>query len=1194
MKKILLFPTVLLLSVISFSLLSAQQSDKLGLAYDFINKEYGLDKKAIGDLKIKSSYRTQKNGVEHVVFTQTYNGIEIFGTSINMAFLADGSISSGKHRLTILDGMSFTNSNPVFSAPQSIGIVAKDLGITSRSIPVLKRTTDAGVTIYSKEDISLQDIAAEKGYMYLNGEYRLTWKLQIESAKKGELYNSYVDATSGIVLNNDVLTLHCSFEDGYISHEAGCNDHISTELKTLHMAPPSGAAGQYRVLPLSVESPSHGSFELLTGMDDPIASPFGWHDTDGITGNEYTYTRGNNVHAFLDRNWDYASDLDVDGGANLIFDFPFNSTTEPTANQNAALTNLFFWNNIMHDFAFKYGFDEFAGNFQSLNYGALGFNEDYVEAHAQFGDNDPTACGVQANGDTPCLNNADFSTPTDGFNGRMRMFTWDNNNSNKFLDVIEPLEYAGKILTGLAEFGPDITTTAVTGLVVIADDGSSSPTHACNTLNEQANINGKIVLIDRGLCDFSEKVFNAQEGGAIGAIICNFDETVIAMGNGAMAGEVTIPSVFISNGDCARIRLAASNGLKVSLVAPVAEGGPARRDGSLDNGIIAHEYGHGISTRLTGGPSNSGCLSGGINGAGEESSGMGEGWSDFFALVTTVRSGDTGEKRRGIGTYVNKETTDGRGIRSYPYSTDMSINAHTYDDILFESVPHGVGSVWSAMLWDLYWAMSDAYGWDPDLYNGTGGNNKAIQLVMDGLKLQPCHPGFIDARDAILQADQINNNGVNECLIWEVFARRGLGYDAIGGDPHSRSDGIQSFNSLPSCVKELKLTKTMTPEIIAGDQIEVVLHAVNHKGTQLTNVFLEDPIPAGTSYVAGSANIEPTAGNSLVWTLNDVAPGEEITITYLLETDQQKNSIRLNYDDIEGDAFARWEVYYDEEKTIDNFWTQQDILVHSGISAWTVGDVETESEHYLENYEAYEISGDQPVYRFYHYYNTEAGADGGFLEISTNDGNSWTSLEDKIFRNGYPRRLQYTTFAIPNLHAYSGLSNPELVMEPVYIDLSDYVGEEVFIRYRFGTDENTSGDGWFVDDVEIMDAIIYNSMACITSDQTDAVCADAPERGTIVDSQIMIATEEEDANAPLSLHPNPANDFVEITMSSSTNEEASVNVFDLTGQLIYSGKWNLHEGANQHVILVGRFTSGMYVINVKSENASFSKKFIRQ
>jgi hypothetical protein len=184
---------------------------------------------------------------------------------------------------------------------------------------------------------------------------------------------------------------------------------------------------------------------------------------------------------------------------------------------------------------------------------------------------------------------------------------------------------------------------------------------------------GKVALIERGLCDFSLKVYNAQQAGAIGAIICNFEDAILAMGGADHAGDVTIPSVLISNQDCNRIRLSAGTGLIASFIAPNS-GGPTKRDGSLDAGIVAHEYGHGVSNRLTGGPGASGCLNGNAQNAAEEANGMGEGWSDFFALITTVKPGDTGDKRRGIGTYAIKENTNGKGIRTFPYCTDMSVN----------------------------------------------------------------------------------------------------------------------------------------------------------------------------------------------------------------------------------------------------------------------------------------------------------------------------------------------------------------------------------------------------------------------------------------------------------------------------------------------------------------------------------------
>jgi len=97
------------------------------------------------------------------------------------------------------------------------------------------------------------------------------------------------------------------------------------------------------------------------------------------------------------------------------------------------------------------------------------------------------------------------------------------------------------------------------------------------------------------------------------------------------------------------------------------------------------------------------------------------------------------------------------------------------------------------MLWDLTWAYIDKYGFDADLYNGTGGNNRVMQLVTDGLKLQPCGTGFVEGRDALLAADVALTGGEDACLIWEVFAARGLGVGASQGSANSRSDQIESF-----------------------------------------------------------------------------------------------------------------------------------------------------------------------------------------------------------------------------------------------------------------------------------------------------------------------------------------------------------------------------------------------------------------
>jgi extracellular elastinolytic metalloproteinase len=224
------------------------------------------------------------------------------------------------------------------------------------------------------------------------------------------------------------------------------------------------------------------------------------------------------------------------------------------------------------------------------------------------------------------------------------------------------------------------------------------------------------------------------------------------------------------------------------------------RDGDVDAGVIAHEYGHGISNRLVGGPSNVDCLR-------THDERQGEGWSDWWSYALTMRPGDDGETPRGIGNYVvyYDQGRQGPGIRITPYSTDMDVNPTTYDTIRTAAEPHGVGYVWATYLWDLYWALVDAHGFNPNPYESwdTGGNNLALQLVVDGMKMAVCQPGFVDARDAIIAADAaLTGDGVrgeNFCLIWEVFARRGLGVDADQGDPASKVDGTEGYEVPTSC-----------------------------------------------------------------------------------------------------------------------------------------------------------------------------------------------------------------------------------------------------------------------------------------------------------------------------------------------------------------------------------------------------------
>lgn len=212
------------------------------------------------------------------------------------------------------------------------------------------------------------------------------------------------------------------------------------------------------------------------------------------------------------------------------------------------------------------------------------------------------------------------------------------------------------------------------------------------------------------------------------------------------------------------------------------------RDGALDHGIVVHELIHGLTNRLVGGPGNASCLSNPEQG--------GEGWSDWYALLFTMTDEDTAVEGRGLGTYLLGQPPDGPGIRPAPYSTDFAINDATYGDTQTAVVPHGVGFIWASVLWEVTWALIDAHGFDPDLLNPTGsaGNLVALNLVTEGLKLQPCAPGFVDARDAILVADDVLYGGAHTEILWAAFARRGLGFSADQGSATSNADNVEAFD----------------------------------------------------------------------------------------------------------------------------------------------------------------------------------------------------------------------------------------------------------------------------------------------------------------------------------------------------------------------------------------------------------------
>ena len=1147
--------------------------------------ERSLQKSDVEQLQVQDVHFSKPSGLTYVYFVQTVHGIEVAGGLCHVVLDANGKVFRVSNQLVPAAQQKALVTQPGLQAGEAVVKAAEHLRLPDeeaglpKGYPQIIAKKSKYEFEYAHAAWSKHPITARLVYLPVKaaGEegqsLQLCWKVEMLPPGSSDHWVFFVDALSGDILAQHNRTVYCANPANVLAPVSTCVE----EEESVALLPPSPSTdgAVYNVFALPVESPAHGDRSLLVDPADADASPYGWHDTDGQDGAEFTYTRGNNVHAFWDGNADGSADFNTDGGADLQFDFPYDPAQEPAEYKDASITNLFAAINTYHDIMWHYGFDEEGGAFQQTNYSGASGAGDGVIARGSYGSDDPEA--------NSALNNANFSTPPDGGSGVMNMFLWSS--GNRLVEVTEPASIAGLYSTGVAQYGPDPLTVNVTGQVVAVEDPTYAPfiTDGCETPFVNADeLDGKIALIDRGGCYFELKTANAEEAGAIAVIICNFEEGTIGMAGVPDIPDPNIPTVMLDAPDCAILRQALDDGLFVTIGQPT-NSGPVYLTSDLDNGIIIHENTHGLSNRLTGGRFNTDCLFNGEQ--------MGEGWSDFYAIALTVQPGDTPEKRRGVGTYVIRQNTDGKGIRAYPYSTDMEINPLTYSDIVAASVPHGVGTVWCSMLWDLYWAMSDEYGWDPDIYNGTGGNNMAIQLVTEAMKMQNCSPGFVDGRDAILAADYALYGGANQCLIWEVFARRGLGYYADQGSANDNKDGVEDFTVLPTCIAELKIEKSATELIEAGDEIDYTLHIINHRDADLTGVTVTDVLADGLTYVAGSGSIEPVVnGNTLVFEIGDMAYLDEVTITYKALSSPDLYSLQQFYDDFEGSTIGVWAgTTIGPEAT--NLWGITNADAYSGSKSFFVEDISSESQQVLQMLQEQTISGAQPVLRFYHRYQTEAGVDGGYLQVSTDFGATWQAIPaDKMFKNPYNGPIDYSTFVIPFLDAFWGNSGGWI---PTYVDMSEYQDQDVFLRFAFGTNEAEGGLGWFVDDVEFMDMFNYNSEACVTSDQGDMACAMAPGKGTIVESQLSTPTKEvSEEAAQVRIFPNPATDHLNIQVDMAEAGNLHYRILTTDGKLMLEGDKLLPAGRSAWSLPFGKWERGLYLLELQTDAWSVSRKLV--
>ncbi|MEX1202723.1 MAG: M36 family metallopeptidase [Ferruginibacter sp.] len=928
MKKILLFFVSVLFVSGSFSQ-NIDAATALKIVANHASK-IGLSNTDLQNVVISDAYVNKVAGTQMIYLQQRFKGIPVYNQIQTLAFKNEQLVSNAGTRISNLESRTGgASSSASITAEIAIRTALADKKISSNSALFSTKMGETQRYNFGKLDVTHENVTAELVWMPLNEgkSVKLAWQVFFAPTNSSDYWLLSVDAEKNEVIHELNLTVFCNFDHiNNHSHDASCEqkskDQVASQFfnntvaaANTQVSPFIVNGATYRVIPYPAESPNHtgGAPELRTNpwtLAPGNATSLKWH-SDGP--NDFTYTRGNNVWSYHDRNNQNSADQNRSAQSTtspdpLTFNFVPDFTvtpiqTAPIENQQFNITNLFYWNNIIHDLMYQYGLDEVSGNFQANNQGRGGVGNDAVRAEAQDG------------GGT---NNANFATPVDGGSGRMQMYLWN---------------------------------------------------------------------------------------------------------------------------------------------------GTPQKDGDVDNGIIVHEFGHGISNRLAGGPSQAGCVSNAEH--------MGEGWSDYYGLMATqdwanslLTDGFT--KPRGIGTYAANQPPTGLGIRSQRYCTNFAVNNRTYSaNIPGAGQQHSRGEIWCATLWDMTWNIINQVGSiNPDLFNstGVGGNGIAMKLVTEGLRLQPCNSGFIDSRNAILQADQILYNGAYRCAIMTAFARRGMGFDAVQGSGNATNDQIPGFSTVESI---LQLTQSVTQQL---EGLNITYTNVVSAGTcsGLANYLLTDTLPSNVTYVSGGTY---NSANRVVSFPVNLAAGQSQSFVFTIQVNSGSwfPSVDLINEIV---PIATIPAAWTTSSINNTNFTVSQAQSQSAPNAFFGINASIATDYSLATTNNVTLGATPPVLSFWHNFNTEDGWDGGLVEISTNNGTSWADLGSLMTQNGYNGSMGTgSNNPLGGRAAFTGNSNGFIKTS---ISLLPYANQNARFRFRVGSDDNTANVGWYIDDILLQSRPLVN------------------------------------------------------------------------------------------------------------------------
>jgi len=1031
--------------------------------------------------RVSDAYYSSQSGVLLVYLQQTYKGIDVHNAIKVLAFKGDKLVSSeGAIIPKIQVRVNNSEGIPAQRPENAVNAAAKHLNLPAAvSAKPSKYNPGDKEVEFGDLGISTENIKVKLLWMPVNDGQRLvlTWQVQIQPNKTNDHWLVRIDANTGAFVNKANLTVTCNWKNPAHKHTADCyeekiynGDDTPPEIKTFK-DPATINSAKYRVIPFPVEAPSFpgGTPTLVTNpwLLAPAGSPattLKWNDNGTSS---FAISRGNNVYAQEDHD---ANDNTIGQSAksktsvpDLDFDYTpnFNGEPQDSLNLGFSLTNLFYWSNIMHDLSYQYGFDEVSGNFQQSNQGRGGLGNDYVIADGQ---------------DATGLDNSNFATPPDGQNPRMQMYLFDFDQSKDFL-VNSPASDAGYKVAVEGQLSTNnalATKGPVTANAVLYKDISGSDS-ACNTAANAAALKGNIALIWRGDCDFVVKIKNAQLAGAKGVIMVNNTPGAGAIIMGGTDNTITIPAVMISYEDGTTIKNLLGHNTTVNVTLKIH-----LMDGSLDAGVMCHEYTHGISNRLTGGPAETECL--------ENAEQMGEGWSDYYAIMATTdwtkAALTDGAKARPIGTYVvNEQPTDG-GIREYPYSTNMTTDPWTYKMLATETdggEVHLIGEIWCTALWEMTWGIIQQDGViNKNLFEatGAGGNSVALRLITEAMKLQRCGPGFIDGRNAILKADTLLYGGKYSCTIWKAFAKRGMGLNASEGSANSYTDQVADFTVPANAI----ITKHVDKDSV--DQSDILTYTITAacKCADINNLRIKDYLPPNVTYVSGGTY--NSADNSILFSNINLSASQSQTFTVKLKVNEGtyfKPTLLLN-DSVTSSTIpaGTWK----NTSTQGDTWVISNARHNTGSFSYFAKDTSNPANESLVTTKVYPLAGVSTL-SFWHYFDTEDGYDGGVVEMSTDSGSTWVDLGAYMTQNGYNNTIDKNNGTI--LSGRAAFSGTSTGMINTLVNLSVFAGQKAMFRFTFANDDINAADGWYIDDITLKSqAAVYNHVDLIAADTVES------------------------------------------------------------------------------------------------------------